>query len=680
MGQGAYSQPRRNEEEDRLNRLLLFVESQQLEAAEKKKAELQKKRLEEEKQKQEEAKQRKEAEKRRAQAIMEATTAQAFAKQMVALEEKIKDHVHSTLTASEEKSAKMHDSLRRFLERTEGDVSRGPRSKPYPNPKRRLDLDECERGVNIAERSEVVPITKRRTAVMGKGKEPASAEVKKKGAVASSSRQGVIDFVLGLRESMQTKQAPELKQLCKMKNIRWVSKGQAIKDLVAAETREAYDGWLTGADTRYLWDKLLLYMGLRDNVWGKYGFTKFRICIEQVVIAVFLLLVMGAVAPWVKKVLMVAPTGHDFFDLRGLVVYCLISPWCKRLYIGQAIRAAGERWWEHIRCTEAGNHGHAPKLYSFLKVFGWSKYLVLPIAGGAGESLRVLEKTLIGRFSPALNVVGHGAGTKQSHRPGKKERQKVKGSMPIHRKMLLNFTLVEQGKRYSSLAELLEDRFAAGSKRVEIVSSGGEVWGEKWSIIRRRYGTSTVAVDGMKLSLGRAKQLLERGGKFTVGPVVGTESARSRGKGYLRLLLEIPKKQVELKYFDVTKLVFLDRCAGEFKTKTTRRTLKEKIVAVIRKKTGVNIRLKVNVGVKYSHQLRKRKLHDTVVLCVEKTRVHPVLKTVLRRRVRVVWKKNSTVEQVLANQRKAAREATTVCTSSEDKLPRVDGHVLARVA
>ncbi|GBG59868.1 hypothetical protein CBR_g66674 [Chara braunii] len=532
---------RRNEEDDRMNKLLAFVENEQLEAAEKKKAGQEKKRLEEEKLRMEEAKQREEAEKRRAQAIMEATAVQAFAEQMVALEEKIKDHVQSTLIASEEKNAKLHDSLRRFLERTDGEVP----------------------------------------------------------------------------------------------------------------------------------------------VWGTYGLTNFRISIEQVLITLFLLLVTVGVAPWARKVLMVTPERDDFFDLKGPAVYCLISSWCKRMYIGQTVRGEGERWWEHIRCTELGNNGHAPKLFSFLKVFDWQKYLVLPIATGTGDGLQplqVLEKTIIHRFSPALNVVGRGTGTKRRARPGKKERQKAREVVPMHRKGLLSFALAGPARRYFSLTELLEDAIAAGVKAVRLTSSGGEVWGEKWSVVRRKFGTSTVNDGEAKFPLGRSKRRLEEGGTFKVGPIVKTESARSRGKGYLRLLLEMPGKQAELKRFDVTKFVFLYRRARKFKTKTTRRTLKEKIIAVIRKKTGVNIRLKVNVGVKYSHQLRKRKIHDTVVMCVEKSRIHPVLKAVLRRRVRVVWKKKRTVEEVLANHRKAAREATAQCTCNQDQMPRVDGHMLARIA
>ncbi|GBG93274.1 hypothetical protein CBR_g62619 [Chara braunii] len=179
---------------------------------------------------------------------MEATVAQAFAKQMAALEEKIKDHVQSTLTASEEKNSRLYEGLMRFLERTEGEVPRRPREEPYPNLKRRLDLDEYERGVDTGVRIAATPVTKKRTVGMRKGKEPMDTETKKKGAVASCSKQGVIDFALELRESLQAKQAPELKLMCKRKNIKWVSKAQAVKDLAAAKTREAYDGWLTGVD------------------------------------------------------------------------------------------------------------------------------------------------------------------------------------------------------------------------------------------------------------------------------------------------------------------------------------------------------------------------------------------------------------------------------------------------
>ncbi|GBG87286.1 hypothetical protein CBR_g45345 [Chara braunii] len=469
-----------------MSRLLAFLENQELEAAEKKKAEQEKKRQEEEKQRLEEAKLRAEAEKRRAQAIMEATAAQAFAKLMATLEEKIKGHVQSTLTASEEKRAKLHDNLQRFLERVDSEGLKRPRIDAYPGTRGRLELDDYEREADTEGRGAATPVTKKRTVMARKAKEPMVVEEKKKGAVASSSRAGVIEFVLELRESMQAKQAPELKQMCKRSNIRWVSKAQAIKDLVAAETRLAYDGWLTGAE--------------------------------------------------------------------------------------------------------------------------------------------------------------------------------------------------RQGKRHYSLAELLEDAYAAGKTTVEFETSGDKVWGEKWSIVRRKFGTSTVAGEGAKLPLGRSKLLLEEGGMFRVAPIVLTENARCRGKGYLRLLLELPRKRAELKYFDVSKLVFLYRCAREFKTKTSRRILKEMIAAVIRKKTGVNIRLKINVGLKYSHRLRKRKIHDTVVLCVEKSIIHPVLQTMLRCRVRVVWKKNTTAEQILANHRKVASEATALCTCSQDLLPRMEGHVLARIA
>ncbi|GBG90203.1 hypothetical protein CBR_g50384 [Chara braunii] len=319
------------------------------------------------------------------------------------------------------------------------------------------------------------------------------------------------------------------------------------------------------------------------------------------------MLVMSGVAPWAKKLLTVTPTEHDFFDLRGPAVYCLVSPWCTRLYMEKTVRGAGERWWEHIPCTESGNNEHAPKLYTFLKVFRWQKYLVLPLAAGIRDGLQVLEKTLIHRFSPALNVVGRYGGTKQKARPGKRERQKGKVPIPSGRSGLLSFSLAGQGKRHYNLAELLEDAYAAGKRMVKFESSGGEVWGEKWSVVRRKLGTSTVAGEKAKLPLGRSKLLLEEGGMFRVAPIVKTESAWCRGKGYLRLLLELPRKRAELKYFDVSKLVFLYRCAREFKTKTSRRTLKEMIAAVIKKKTGVNIKLKINARVKYSHRVIQHK-------------------------------------------------------------------------
>ncbi|GBG66043.1 hypothetical protein CBR_g55387 [Chara braunii] len=278
-------------------------------------------------------------------------------------------------------------------------------------------------------------------------------------------------------------------------------------------------------------------------------------------------------------------------------------------------------------------------------VYGWQKYLVLPLAGGR-DGLQVLERMLICRFSSTLNMVGRSAGAKRKVRPGRRERQKMGAPLATYRRGLLTFWQAGQGRQYVSLAQLLEDTWAAGVKVVGLVSFGEEVWGEKWSVIKRKFGTSTVVVDEEKLPLRGAKRVIERGGKFGVAPVVKTESARSRGKGYLRLLLEMPRKQAELKLFDITKLVFLYRCAREFKTKTMRRTLKEKIAAVIKKKTRVNIRLKVSVGVK----------------------------------VRVVLEKNKTVEQALTNHLESVRVETGLCTCSKDQLPRVEGHVLMRNA
>ncbi|GBG66496.1 hypothetical protein CBR_g63079 [Chara braunii] len=142
----------------------------------------------------------------------------------------------------------------------------------------------------------------------------------------------------------------------------------------------------------------------------------------------------------------------------------------------------------------------------------------------------------------------------------------------------------------------------------------------------------------------------------------------------------MPRKQVELENFGISKLVYLYRCAREFSTRTTRKTLKPMLATVIRKRRGVNIRLKLNVGVKYNHRLRKKKIHEVTVQYMDRCTIHPVLKAVMRHRVRVVWKKNRTVEQVLTNRRAVARAPSMPCTCHQDGLPRNEGHVLARIA
>ncbi|GBG79637.1 hypothetical protein CBR_g29786 [Chara braunii] len=346
---------------------------------------------------------------------------------------------------------------------------------------------------------------------------------------------------------------------------------------------------------KLLWARLPSFMGLRDALWGNYGMTRFKIIVEQAIIAVFLLLTLARQVPWASKLLSFVPKDHDFFDVSGPAVYCLVSPWCKRIYIGQTVRGAGERWWEYIRCAELGTKGHGAKLYAFLRRFGWGKYLVLPLATGVGYDLVRVEGTFIGRLSPSLNTIGRTVRAKNKARPGQKERAKKAVGPAVRRSTLIVFTDLATGRRNASLSTLLEEVSRAGGKNITLASSGGQVWGEKWSIVKRFYGTSTVRTDEGKVPLARAKCMMEAGGQFRIAPVEKAENARLRGKGYLRQLLEMPRKKGELKNFDIPKLIFLYRSAREFKMKTTRRVLKEMIADVVQKKTGVEVKKKVNV-------------------------------------------------------------------------------------
>ncbi|GBG67563.1 hypothetical protein CBR_g692 [Chara braunii] len=249
---GGRSWPRKEDSDDRINMLFAFIESQQQEKEELRRAELEKKRLEEEKRKLDEAIQREEAERRRTEELVDARAAQAFSKQLQQLEERVKGHVHSTIDARlptpEQRDSTLRDNLPRYMHDSDPETRRGLRAMITPSQKRRLVLDD--EVLQPDDQVELVtPQVTRRRSTIARGKAPTGAEEKKKGVVASCSKLGVVDFVLELKESLQAKKVPELKQMCKNKNIKFIVKDQAIKELVAAEARLAYEGWLDGVDS-----------------------------------------------------------------------------------------------------------------------------------------------------------------------------------------------------------------------------------------------------------------------------------------------------------------------------------------------------------------------------------------------------------------------------------------------
>ncbi|GBG76430.1 hypothetical protein CBR_g22178 [Chara braunii] len=247
------SWPRKEDPDDRISKLFAFVESQHQEKEELRKAELEKKLLEEEKRKLDEAKQREETKRRRTEELIDARAAQAFNRQLQQLEERIKGHVQSTIDARfptpDPRDVVLRSELQRYMQDSAPKERCGPRTVITPGLKRRLVLDD--EVLQPVDQTGCInpPVTRKRTTVT-RGKAPAREdEERKKGAVASCSKPSVIDFVLELKESLQAKKVPELKQMCRSKNIKFIVKGLAVKELVALETRLAYEGWLDGADS-----------------------------------------------------------------------------------------------------------------------------------------------------------------------------------------------------------------------------------------------------------------------------------------------------------------------------------------------------------------------------------------------------------------------------------------------
>ncbi|GBG58958.1 hypothetical protein CBR_g24308 [Chara braunii] len=131
---------------------------------------------------------------------------------------------------------------------------------------------------------------------------------------------------------------------------------------------------------------------------------------------------------------------------------------------------------------------------------------------------------------------------------------------------------------------------------------------------------------------------------------------------------------------EVGKLMQLYTTAGAFSEKGKRKEIKELVGKVIRKKIGVNARHKTTVSVRYDRDIKKREVRAELQKWISESKVHAAVKGVLKRRARVVWKRNRTVANILCNHIAAAKSEEGECTCARYDLPRAEGHVVARIA
>ncbi|GBG80052.1 hypothetical protein CBR_g30418 [Chara braunii] len=142
----------------------------------------------------------------------------------------------------------------------------------------------------------------------------------------------------------------------------------------------------------------------------------------------------------------------------------------------------------------------------------------------------------------------------------------------------------------------------------------------------------------------------------------------------------MPFKRKELSLMSVDKLMHLYNCTGSFKEKEKRRLIKDFLGKAVGRKACVNIRKRITVWVRYTKVVKKSGIRSTLITNIESCALHPAIVGILKRKSRVVWKRNRNVAEILCNYKQLSKKPELSCTCKHYNLPGVKGHVLMKIA
>ncbi|GBG89630.1 hypothetical protein CBR_g49420 [Chara braunii] len=455
---------------------------------------------------------------------------------------------------------------------------------------------------------------------------------KRRGVANDTPSGDMLEYIIEMHRSLSAKKAPELKKICNEEGIEWTRKDQTVSEIVRCRAKLAY--------------------GEVDDSAHLSSLAERGHC------------------PWAKK--WIDMLGEEVGDLttKGSGIYVLVSPWCRHTYVGRTMRNFILRWSEHVKLAIAGKMGNAPKLHAWLRVFGWDKYLVLPVMVQVSDPL-VIEKAPIKRYSPAMNTHGRCRdGRKSRRRKGKRERgqrgvNKIQGRMITFNKT-------------ASLIDLLKGFLGSDGQR-SIVSSGGDVWADRWRVVKGKVGESTLRVSGNVLPIKMCRRVLEARGTFDVDRIKITSSAVEHGRYVLRDLLAQLWRVKDLYRKGSAELIALYRTASTFGRKCTRNQLKITITRVIRKVHGFEVRNRPRVKMPFSTNIISRNVRDLAARALEGLISDLPIRRYIVARTRVVFSRRRNVGQVIHNQRRWAGMQKAVFTCGDMDLPRARGHVKVRL-
>ncbi|GBG75633.1 hypothetical protein CBR_g20262 [Chara braunii] len=351
-------------------------------------------------------------------------------------------------------------------------------------------------------------------------------------------------------------------------------------------------------------------------------------------------------------------------------VYAVVSPFCRHFYIGATTRKIIIRWSDHVKGAIRKEAGNAPKLHNWLKIFGWDKYLVLPLVCNASDPF-VVESTLIRRFSPALNTQGsRKEGIARRKKKGKRERGKRNNNERGGSVILFN----GKASIIDAILELKED-----SRIKQIRSSGGVVWEDKWQSVKGKVGGCILEIGGKGIPLRECRKKLKEGGNFSIRSIVVISSSVTRRKNILRELMRRPGNIRSIYKLGSEEIINLHRTSGLFCEKKTHNHLRYAISNVARRKYGVEMRRRPCVKIPFSPLIRLGEVRRLTSNVLAQILPDKYIRAFVGRRVRVVLKKSVTVGGVIHNHWLYAGESEATCTFHYLDLPRFKRHVKVRL-
>ncbi|GBG74401.1 hypothetical protein CBR_g18812 [Chara braunii] len=247
---------------------------------------------------------------------------------------------------------------------------------------------------------------------------------------------------------------------------------------------------------------------------------------------------------------------------------------------------------------------------------------------------------------------------------------------------------VEWTKKYEAVTERVRcrTRLAYGeptesiSRRNQplpqtLISTGGEIWIDRWKVVRSKVGESVVTIQGRDNQIKECKKEFEAGGIFRILRIEIMPSSIEHRKYILRDLLRQPWRIKLLYRKNAREMLALYMTASLFGKKITRLQLKMKIAKAVRTVHGTDIRKRPLLKIPFTTVVGTAKLRSTTAKVIGDVVCEPHLRAYLVQRMRLLYTRNPTVGQIIHSQRTCSNAKEVQCTCAGYRWPRSRGHV-----